>query len=107
MRQAQKLSQKLSIPISTRPFFPGISDISFLGGRVTAHETQLLAANTPAWKTRARFNYTEVTNLGIPSVNIGPWGRDYHQRLERVYTPYAFEVLPEFLWLITQDLFGL
>jgi arginine utilization protein RocB len=41
--------------------------------------------------------------LRIPAVNIGPWGRDYHQRTERLHAPYAFEVLPELLWRVAQD----
>ncbi len=29
-----------------------------------------------------------------PIVNIGPWGRDYHQRLERMHADYTFRILP-------------
>jgi arginine utilization protein RocB len=48
---------------------------------------------------------TGVKNeLSCPIVNIGPWGKDYHQRLERVHTPFAFEVLPELLWRILHGL---
>jgi arginine utilization protein RocB len=36
-------------------------------------------------------------------VNIGPWGRDYHRRTERVYMPYSFEVLPELIWRVVND----
>jgi hypothetical protein len=32
---------------------------------------------------------------GLPIVNAGPWGRDYHTPLERVHAGYAFEVLPD------------
>jgi arginine utilization protein RocB len=34
---------------------------------------------------------------GLPCINIGPWGRDYHHRLERLHAPYAFETLPKAL----------
>ena len=33
-----------------------------------------------------------------PVVNIGPWGRDYHQKWERVHMPYAFDVLPDLIY---------
>jgi len=38
--------------------------------------------------------------LEYPVVNIGPWGREFHQRLERLYTPYAFDVFPDFIFEI-------
>lgn len=56
---------RTGVSITDRPYFPGISDMSFL----TAY----------------------------PTVNIGPWGRDYHQRGERVHAAYAFDVLPMLL----------
>ncbi|HEV2605502.1 MAG TPA: M20/M25/M40 family metallo-hydrolase [Microvirga sp.] len=71
-------------------FFPGISDMSFLGEADTAG-VQLIAANTPAWASGVRWS-GEVG--AIPTVNIGPWGRDYHTPIERLHAPFAFEVLP-------------
>jgi arginine utilization protein RocB len=64
--------------------------MSFLGQADTA-DVALIAANTPAWDTGVRW-IGEV--CGVPTVNIGPWGRDYHTPLERIHTPYAFEALP-------------
>ncbi|GAA4021292.1 hypothetical protein GCM10022631_39260 [Deinococcus rubellus] len=40
--------------------------------------------------------------LRVPVVNAGPWGRDYHQRGERVYAPYAFGVLPHLVMEIAR-----
>jgi arginine utilization protein RocB len=34
---------------------------------------------------------------GWPAINIGPWGRDYHTRLERLHAPNAFDTLPRVL----------
>jgi len=65
---------------------------------------EALAANTPAWHSRTCFEYAGLSGLDIPVVNIGPWGRDYHQRIERVFTPYAFQTLPELLWQIAMEL---
>jgi arginine utilization protein RocB len=73
--------------------FPGISDMSFIGQADTASLT-FIAENTPAWASGIRWS-GEV--IGVPTVNIGPWGRDYHTALERVETTYAFEVLPRLL----------
>jgi arginine utilization protein RocB len=101
-RHAAGVGAELGQPIRLRPFFPGISDMSFLGGRDDEASLEALAASTPAWGTRLRFDYGIAARLRIPAVNIGPWGRDYHQRTERLHAPYAFEVLPELLWRVAQ-----
>jgi arginine utilization protein RocB len=76
-------------------YFAGISDMSFLG---EADETDLaiVARNTPMWKDGVRW--PEKGGIAdIPTINIGPWGRDYHTPLERLHTGYAFDVLPRIL----------
>jgi arginine utilization protein RocB len=102
-RHAAEVGAAFGQPIRLRPFFPGISDMSFLAGRDDGAALEALAANTPAWGTRLHFDYGVAARLGIPAVNIGPWGRDYHQRTERLHAPYAFGVLPELLWRVAQD----
>jgi arginine utilization protein RocB len=84
-------------PILLRPFFTGISDMSFLGTGDAAGDSADWAANTigaERWRMPAN-------PLRVPVVNIGPWGREYHQRTERVHMPYSFGVLPKLLWAVT------
>jgi arginine utilization protein RocB len=89
--------QKLRSTIETavRPFgigsvnyFAGISDMSFFGE--ASGELSIVADNTPISGT----GFTMPEAAGYPCINLGPWGRDYHQWLERLHAPYAFEVLP-------------
>jgi arginine utilization protein RocB len=81
--------------IKFKQIFAGISDMSFFGHRPDASEKGLLATNTPS----AAFTDDAPEGLlSFPTVNIGPWGRDYHQKWERVNTPYTFEVLPDFVF---------
>ena len=75
---------------ATFSFFPAISDMSFLGAR-QPEETDVTAANTPLWGQG--IEPTEAG--GVPIVNIGPWGRDYHHWLERTHADYTFRVLPQ------------
>lgn len=74
-------------------FFPGISDVSFIG-EASAQDAAFIARHTPAWTNGVRWSGAVG---GVPTVNIGPWGRDYHTPLERIHAPYAFAVLPGFL----------
>lgn len=82
--------------------FPGISDMSFVGDART-DDLDEIAANTPAWTSGIRWS-GEV--LGVPVINIGPWGRDYHTPLERVETDHAFGLLPRFLHAVIRARLG-
>ncbi|MBV2143520.1 M20/M25/M40 family metallo-hydrolase [Falsochrobactrum sp. TDYN1] len=88
------IERRLDTTIKYREIFAGISDMSFFGHVPDAKDSEIIADNTPAAQFIDKANSKA---LSYPVVNIGPWGREYHQRLERVYTPYAFGVLPQFL----------
>lgn len=81
-------------PVKYREYFSGISDMSFLGYRPDQADSAFIADNTPA---SALVDRVGPDILSFPVVNIGPWGREYHQRLERVHAPYAFDELPRLL----------
>ncbi len=93
---------EMHVAIRYRPIFTGISDMSFLGHRPDAAAVEVVAANTahPAMVDRP-----PADTLAFPTVNIGPWGREYHQRLERAHAPYAFRDLPLFLERICRKVF--
>jgi arginine utilization protein RocB len=73
-----------------KPHFQGISDMSFLG--LAASGSQVVSDNTPISRLIDR---PPENALRFPAVNLGPWGREFHQKFERVHAPYAFEVLPD------------
>ena len=75
--------------LTWKPHFQGISDMSFLGQAGTGSD--VVSQNTPISRL---IDQPPATALRFPAVNIGPWGREFHQKLERVHAPYAFEVLP-------------
>ncbi|MBC8036135.1 MAG: M20/M25/M40 family metallo-hydrolase [Rhizobiales bacterium] len=77
-------------------YFPGISDMSFLGE--AAGDLSAAAGNTPIWGT----SFVMPEPAGYPCINIGPWGRDYHHWLERLHAPYAFETLPRVLLAVIE-----
>ena len=106
LEHAEALSGQGAAPISVRPFFTGISDMSFYGSAMQAADQAVVVANTPLWGSRLKFDYGLVRALNLPTVNIGPWGRDYHQRLERVYLPYLTSTLPELIWRVALGVLG-
>jgi len=100
---APDLEREFGQSIGFRPFFEGISDMSFLAPLESSAlegggDASTLSLNMPGWGTRWSVDYAGAKLLGVPVVNVGPWGREYHQRLERVHSDYAFRVLPELVW---------
>ena len=92
---ARKTAGRHATSIKTKQFFAGISDMSFFGHRPAEGQTRLLSDNTPC---AAFIDKTPDGLLAYPVVNIGPWGRDYHQKWERVHMAYAFDVLPDIIY---------
>jgi arginine utilization protein RocB len=85
--------------LGTVNYFAGISDMSFFGE--ASSDLSVVASNTPIWGT----SFTLAEPAGYPCINIGPWGRDYHHRLERLHAPYAFETLPKVLLSVIDAVF--
>ena len=89
--------------IATKQFFAGISDMSFFGRRPDLASTSVLIDNTPA---AMLSDHPPSSLLTYPVVNIGPWGRDYHQKWERVHAPYTFGILPDLIYEAALRCFG-
>ncbi len=92
---AELIAVRHNTTIATPSWFLGISDMSFLG-QADESEVPAIAANTPAWGAGLHWP-SGPAFAGIPIVNAGPWGRDYHTVLERLHAPYAFQVLPDLI----------
>jgi arginine utilization protein RocB len=82
--------------IGTINYFPGISDMSFVGE--SSGDMDYLSRNMPLCNS----GLAVPNAAGLSCVNIGPWGRDYHHRLERLHAAYAFETLPRALLAVIE-----
>lgn len=92
---ARRIGERHGTTIALPRYFLGVSDMSFLG-QADESGVPVIAENTPAWG--AGLHWPEGKAFaGIPIVNAGPWGRDYHTVLERLHAPYAFTVLPDLI----------
>jgi len=87
-----EFSMEIGKSIRVRPYFPGISDISFLAPADSAEQRRLVRSQSPVCDASSEEE-TRIS-IGCPVINIGPWGRDYHQMGERVHKEYAFIELP-------------
>lgn len=86
-------AQQHGLTLQTADFFAGISDMSFFGEAATGFAG--IAEETPAW--RGCIGLDDHSLARVPTVNLGPWGHDYHTPLERIETTYGFDTLPALL----------
>lgn len=77
--------------LSQEPFFPGLSDMSYLGLPDNI-DIESLKANLPLWGDKYTIPLDAIANLNIPFMNIGPWGKDAHKYTERINISYSFEI---------------
>jgi len=91
------------LQLQTIEFYPYISDMSYL--RLDpGMDLAALKANMPLWSdefppTGGAYSLPldEIARLGLPAINLGPYGWGAHQRGERLLQSYSFGVLPQLI----------
>ena len=84
-------------------YFTGISDLSYCGS-CTEYDHTKYYDNTPLWGDLYRVDFEGISALNIPSILFGPWGKNLHQRTERVHIKSLTEETPETLWAFINTL---
>lgn len=78
-------------------FFPSLTDSSYLKIDDDDASISLLQRNFPGYQKLYPVPLATAKSLNIPAVNYGVWGKDAHKWTERIYMPYSFGKLPEFI----------
>lgn len=65
-------------------FFTGISDLSYSSLSAPAAIRTALERSMPLFGLGYDLPLEDIHALSMPSVNIGPWGKDFHKLTERV-----------------------
>ncbi|HWO97512.1 MAG TPA: M20/M25/M40 family metallo-hydrolase [Bacillus sp. (in: firmicutes)] len=81
-------------PITTRNFFPYISDMSFVALSDDEESIQAVSNNNPGWGTKHYVEYQDIRDINVPVINIGPYGLDAHKKFERMEMTYSLEIVP-------------
>ncbi len=77
-----------SFDIKKESYFMGISDLSYVGLQNSEEIVPYVAPNMPLWGGEIyTIPFEKMKAISIPSVIIGPWGKDLHKMTERVYIP--------------------
>ncbi len=81
-------------PIIAKNFFPYISDMSFIALSDDEAGISAVSDNNPGWGTKHYVEYSDIRELNVPVINIGPYGLDAHKKLERMEMKYSLEIVP-------------
>lgn len=70
--------------ITYKQYFNGISDCSYccIDSRIKEH---MLQGNLLLWGEAYSLHFSTMAELQIPFLLLGPWGKDLHERTERVH----------------------
>ena len=94
VEHASKLYQE-ELKVTT--FFPGLSDVSYCHLKSPEHVISVMQANMPLLDTVYQLPLNEILSLNIPTINIGPYGKDAHKHTERLELNFSTKVAPDLL----------
>lgn len=93
----QKKAEGTGVEMKLQKYFMGLSDVSYCRLQDSENVIPTLAKELPLYGTRYHLPLETIAALDIPSLNIGPYGKDAHKRTERLELPFSLEVLPNLL----------
>ncbi len=84
-------------PMTAEPFFPGLSDMSYLSLPDNI-DISSIKGNFPLWGHRYEIPLETIAGLDIPFINIGPLGKDAHKYTERLCVSYSFDIASKLIF---------
>ncbi|MGG0658673.1 M20/M25/M40 family metallo-hydrolase [Rummeliibacillus pycnus] len=90
----EKVQPNYSNPIVKRNYFPYVCDMSCVALSDDEEGINAVIENNPSWGTKHYVNYDNIRKINVPTINIGPYGYDAHNRYERVELNYSMEMVP-------------
>lgn len=101
----QDTARKLGTKLEQIHYFNGICDLSYVNYKDDSEGWTAYERNTPVWSDTYTIPFEGMRKLTAPVLNVGPLGRDAHQRTERVHIDSAFRRLPIMLETLIRKMF--
>jgi arginine utilization protein RocB len=86
-------------------YFNGICDLSYVNYEDDANGWAAFESNTPVWGDTYSIPFAEMAQLKAPVLNVGPFGKDAHQRTERLHVDSAFVEMPVMLETLVKSMY--
>ncbi|MBM7097234.1 M20/M25/M40 family metallo-hydrolase [Bacillus sp. H-16] len=91
----QEAEQVQDITVTDLPYFPGLSDLSYLQLPDRRDSLGSMLKNMPLWEVTYDLPLEAMEKLNLPVMNFGPLGRGAHSWTERLQVTYSFDHLPK------------
>lgn len=86
---------KQGIEMTVSNYFTGITDLSYSIFDGDSEDIKYIEENTLMWGDLYNIPLELISELSMPILNIGPWGKDLHMYTERVYAKDLYETIPK------------
>ncbi|WP_409296994.1 M20/M25/M40 family metallo-hydrolase [Peribacillus sp. SCS-26] len=83
--------------IQLKTFFEGLSDVSYCRLLDAEEVIPSLEKEMPLYGKGYNLPLDLIQDLNIPTINIGPYGKDAHKRTERLELPFSLTAAPALL----------
>ncbi len=91
-------------PFLSKNYYTGISDLSYSSLSDMGDSTKSVEANMPLWGDTYQIPFEKIRQIGMPCLNIGPWGKDFHKLTERVLIKDLYKRTPKILDYVIRHL---
>jgi arginine utilization protein RocB len=94
---AAKAKEAWGQAYESRNYFTGICDLSYASFTGDPGAVEKSMENMPLWGSYYSIPFETLAEIRMPSINVGPWGKDLHQAGERVYREDLLERTPQLI----------
>ncbi|MCZ2258609.1 M20/M25/M40 family metallo-hydrolase [Sporosarcina sp. G11-34] len=101
----QKEASKFDLELDQIHYFNGICDLSYVNYEDDGDGWVAFERNTPVWGDTYSIPFNEMAELSAPVLNVGPFGKDAHQRTERLQVDSAFVEMPQMIEALIRNMF--
>ncbi|MGA3600453.1 M20/M25/M40 family metallo-hydrolase [Lysinibacillus agricola] len=90
----KKTAKTFDIEVEQIHYFNGICDLSYVNYSDDSNEWTAFERNTPVWGDTYSIPFEAMSALQGLVLNVGPFGKDAHQKTERLHVDSAFKEMP-------------
>jgi len=101
----KKTAKTFDIEVEQIHYFNGICDLSYVNYSDNSNEWTAFERNTPVWGDTYSIPFEAMSALQGPVLNVGPFGKDAHQKTERLHVDSAFKEMPVMIDTLIKSLF--
>ena len=86
------------LSLKVEEYFMGICDTSYCALERELSSYQVVLDSLASPSQVYELDLENIAQIQVPAVNLGPWGKELHQRGERVFTQDLLDTIPSYLF---------